>query len=133
MRRLTVYFNGLVITTFLNSAARILIQLYQLLLSFLRNNIALIAFFNNAHIKCLQSNETNKGVTKIVSIFRIISSKYIGAFLSFYRDCSSINDSYRTPIKYISIGNECFWEAPAFRRNYVDAMSRVLHYAGLSE
>jgi len=44
-----------------------------------------------------------------------------------------MRESYRPPIQDVSIRSGNIFQAPAFRRTFVDAMSRVLRYAGLSE
>ena len=69
----------------------------------------------------------------INSTANIYSATHPGTLSVHSGHISVMSDSYRTSSKLVSQRSGNIFEAPAFRRTYIDAMSRVRRYAGLAE
>ena len=131
MKSWLVFFKVVFITTFINSAARKTnIKNYQLFHRFSRYILHLPFLLMEAHRNFSMYIETIVVSPDIYSTANKYYSVYPETLLVLPRHNSIQRNSSRTSSKHISRGSGNIWKAPAFRRNFIDAMSRVLRYAG---
>ena len=134
MKSLRILFTVVGITTFINSAAsKINIKIHQLLHWFSRFIFNLPILIIEAHRNFSVYIETITVKYGINSTANIYSATHPGTLSVHSEHISVMSDSYRPSSKLVSQRSGNIFEAPAFRRTYIDAMSRVLRYAGLAE
>ena len=116
-------FPFVIITTFINSAAsKINIKINQQFHRFSLFIFHLLFILIKAHRNFFLYIENSAASTDIYSTVNIYSSVYPNTLSVLTKHSSKQRNSSRTSSKHIASTKGNIWKAPAFRRNFMDAM-----------